>query len=155
MEVHQLKDQLWELESQILNVEKHLEQDIDVVTQDLKLWLDIGPVKNGSMKISEVRQIIKEALEDKVKECPAPTQDLELNTKNRNDAIQAEHIQYGPLNVKVPGDYFEKIAKFWKTSVDAAESRCPGWSSAPRAKRACANWIPPPDLSRPQAQNGN
>ena len=55
------------------------------------------------------------------KGCPLATQDLELNTKNRNAAIQAEHIQYGPLNVKVPGDYFEKIAKFWKTSVDAAE----------------------------------
>ncbi len=34
--------------------------------------------------------------------CPKPTQDLELNTKNRNAAIQAEHIQYGPLNGSVP-----------------------------------------------------
>ena len=31
------------------------------------------------MKKSEVRQLIREALEDKIKECPAPTQDLELN----------------------------------------------------------------------------
>ena len=31
--------------------------------------------------------------------CPKPTQDLELNTKNRNAAIKAEHIQYGPLNL--------------------------------------------------------
>ena len=31
--------------------------------------------------------------------CPSATQDLELNTKNRNAAIQAEHIQYGPLNL--------------------------------------------------------
>ena len=35
--------------------------------------------------------------------CPPATQDLELNTKNRDSAIQAEHIQYGPLNVDVPG----------------------------------------------------
>ena len=32
--------------------------------------------------------------------CPPATQDLELNTKNRNSAIQAEHIQYGPLNLE-------------------------------------------------------
>ena len=31
--------------------------------------------------------------------CPKATQDLELNTKNRNAAIKAEHIQYGPLNL--------------------------------------------------------
>ena len=31
--------------------------------------------------------------------CPPATQDLELNTKNRDAAIQAEHIQYGPMNL--------------------------------------------------------
>ena len=51
------------------------------------------------MKKSTLRQIIREALEDNVKECPAPTQDLELNTANRNRAIQAEFIKYGPLNL--------------------------------------------------------
>lgn len=68
--------------------------------------------------------------------CPLATQDLELNTKNRNAAIQAEHIQYGPLNVKMPGDYYEKIAKFWKTSVDAAEktlcNSCAAFDISPR-----------------------
>ena len=34
--------------------------------------------------------------------CPPATQDLELNTKNRDSAIHAEHIQYGPLNVGEP-----------------------------------------------------
>ena len=44
--------------------------------------------------------------------CPAATQDLELNTKNRDAAIKAEHIQYGPLNVDEPGDYWkDRIAK--------------------------------------------
>ena len=33
--------------------------------------------------------------------CPRATQDLELNTKNRDSAVKAEHIQYGPLNEKV------------------------------------------------------
>ena len=31
--------------------------------------------------------------------CPLPTQDLKLNTKNRNSAIKADYIQYGPLNL--------------------------------------------------------
>ena len=31
--------------------------------------------------------------------CPPATQDLELNTRNRNNAIEAEHVQYGPLNL--------------------------------------------------------
>ena len=67
------------------------------------------------MKKSEVRQIIREALEDKVKECPAPTQDLELNTLNRNRAIEAEFIQYGPLNL-ADENYWVKAAKQWRTT---------------------------------------
>ena len=31
--------------------------------------------------------------------CPKSTQDLKLNTKNRDASIKAEHIQYGPLNL--------------------------------------------------------
>ena len=47
---------------------------------------------------------------DKPMKCPAATQDLKLNTKNRDAAIKAEHIQYGPLNVDEPGDYWNDIA---------------------------------------------
>lgn len=54
--------------------------------------------------------------------CPKPTQDLKLNTKNRNAAIKQEHIQYGPLNVDRPGDYWKEIAEFWDTTVDAAKA---------------------------------
>jgi len=68
------------------------------------------------------RKFIKEAKE---LVCPPATQDLELNTKNRDSAIQAEHIQYGPLNVNEPGDFWEKIAEYWKTDEEAAlASRC-------------------------------
>lgn len=57
--------------------------------------------------------------------CPPATQDLKLNTKNRDSAIQAEHIQYGPLNVSEPGDYWTEIAEYWNTTEDAAKaSRC-------------------------------
>ena len=54
--------------------------------------------------------------------CPPATQDLELNTKNRDSAIQAEHIQYGPLNVEQPGNFWERIAEYWNTTVEAAGS---------------------------------
>lgn len=72
------------------------------------------------------------------KNCPLPTQDLELNTKNRNEAIQADHIQYGPLNIDEPGDYFERIAEFWNTTEEAAMQslcgNCTAFDISPRMK---------------------
>jgi hypothetical protein len=53
--------------------------------------------------------------------CPTATQNLELNTKNRDAAIKAEYIQYGPLNVDEPGDYWKDIAEYWNTSEEAAK----------------------------------
>ena len=77
------------------------------------------------MKISELRQIIREALKDQVKECPASTQDISLNTANRDRAIQTDYIKYGPLNVEEPGDYWKNIAKRWGTTEEAAKkSKC-------------------------------
>jgi len=76
------------------------------------------------MKKSQLRNIIREALEDSVKQCPAPTQDLELNTLNRNRAIQTEFIQYGPLNL-ADENYWVKAAKQWRTTPEVAKkSRC-------------------------------
>ena len=77
------------------------------------------------MEKSKLRNIIKEQTEKVSKECPASTQDLSLNTANRDRAIQADFIKYGPLNVEEPGDYWEKIAKKWDTDVEAAKkSKC-------------------------------
>ena len=56
--------------------------------------------------------------------CPPATQDLELNTKNRDSAIKAEHIQYGPLNL-ADEKYYDRLADHWNTVVDVAkESNC-------------------------------
>ena len=77
------------------------------------------------MKKSQLKYIIKEQTEKTPKQCPASTQDLSLNTANRDRAIQADFIKYGPLNVEEPGDYWEKIAKKWDTDVEAAKkSKC-------------------------------
>jgi len=68
--------------------------------------------------------------------CPAATQDLELNTKNRDAAIKAEHIQYGPLNVDEPGKYWKDIAKHWDTTESAAKKslcgNCVAFDISPR-----------------------
>ena len=71
--------------------------------------------------IENWRKFIKEAKE---LVCPKPTQDLELNTKNRNAAIKAEHIQYGPLNLS-DEEYWDRAAEHWNTEPEVAKkSRC-------------------------------
>ena len=69
--------------------------------------------------------------------CPAPTQDIELNTKNRNAAIQAEHIQYGPLNAE-DEQYWDRAAEHWNTTPDVAResncSNCVAFDISPRMK---------------------
>ena len=93
------------------------------------------------MKKAELRQLIREALDDKVKECPAPTQDLELNTLNRNRAIKADFIKYGPLNLSDEG-YWIEYAKKWgdTTSPEEAKksnsSNCIAFDISPRME-AC------------------
>ena len=67
--------------------------------------------------------------------CPAATQDLELNTKNRNASIEAEHIQYGPLNLS-DEEYWERAAEHWNTDVETAKKsvcgNCVAFDISPR-----------------------
>lgn len=74
------------------------------------------------------------------KKCPAAAGNLKLNTKNRDAAIAADHIKYGPLNVDEPGDYWEKIAEKWDTTEEAAKkslcANCVAFDISPRMK-AC------------------
>ena len=75
--------------------------------------------------------------EAKAMVCPKPTQDLELNTKNRNAAIEAEHIQYGPLNLS-DEEYWVKAAEHWNTKPEVAKkskcSNCVAFDISPRMK---------------------
>ena len=79
-----------------------------------------------------IKNILKKAAE---MVCPAPTQDLELNTKNRNASIEAEHIQYGPLNLN-DEDYWERAAEHWNTDVETAKKsvcgNCVAFDISPR-----------------------
>ena len=63
---------------------------------------------------------LQKLLEQKFKECPPSTQDIELNTKNRDATVR--DYNYGPLNVDEPGDYWEKVADKWNTTVEAAKT---------------------------------
>jgi hypothetical protein len=65
--------------------------------------------------------------EVEINECPAPTQNIELNLENRQKAIN--EYGYGPLNPNEPNE------KFWQDKVDM-------WKldSAEEAKKSlCAN----------------
>ena len=71
-------------------------------------------------------------------ECPPATQDVAINTKNRNATIK--NFDYGPLNVDEPGDYWKNIAKRWKTTEKAAKKstcgNCVAFDRSPRMQ-AC------------------
>ena len=61
----------------------------------------------------------KEKQLKEVKSCPLATTDVSVNTKNRD--ATTKNFMYGPLNVDEPGDYWEKMADKWDTTVDAAK----------------------------------
>ena len=67
--------------------------------------------------------------------CPRATKDLKLNTKNRDSAVKAEHIHYGPLNLN-DEDYWERYAKRWNTTAEVAKksncSNCVAFDISPR-----------------------
>jgi len=68
--------------------------------------------------------------------CPPATQDLALNTKNRDATIK--DFNYGPLNVDEPADYWQKIADYWNTTEEAAKKsvcgNCVAFDISPRMK---------------------
>lgn len=67
--------------------------------------------------------------------CPLATKDLKVNTKNRDAAIKADHIQYGPLNLE-DEEYWVKAAKHWNTTPEVAKkskcSNCVAFDISPR-----------------------
>ena len=82
------------------------------------------------VKIAKAAKSIKDYI------CPPATKDLALNTKNRDTTIK--EYNYGPLNVDEPGDYWEQIGKYWKTTEKAAKKsncgNCVAFDISPRMK---------------------
>ena len=83
-----------------------------------------------------IERLNKRLLSEAEMECPKPTQDLELNTKNRDKSIKADYVKYGPLNIDEPGDYWEMVASDWNTTVEAAKKslcgNCVAFDISPR-----------------------
>jgi len=92
-------------------------------------------IENWRKYVNESIVVVVGKAKDMV--CPKPTQDLEINTKNRNSAIQAEHIQYGPLNL-ADEEYWVRAAEHWKTEPEVAKgsncSNCVAFDLSPRMK---------------------
>jgi|TARA_R110000744_G_scaffold49398_6_gene107350 hypothetical protein len=79
-------------------------------------------LENWRRLLKESATITVEA--DRKLPCPPATQDLELNTKNRDHAIKEDYIQYGPLNLS-DQDYYIRASKHWNTTPEVAkESKC-------------------------------
>ena len=85
-----------------------------------------------------VEKLDEDCCEDCITEeeqpCPPSTKDIKLNTKNRDATIKNHN--YGPLNVDEPGDYWKDIAKYWKTTEEAAKkslcANCVAFDTSPR-----------------------
>jgi len=93
------------------------------------------------------KKVVKQAVNDAnlaqiggaaVYACPIATQNIQVNTKNRNIAIESPRIQYGPLNLK-DNKYWKRLAKFWNTTEDVAKasrcSNCAAFDISPRMKQ--------------------
>lgn len=91
---------------------------------------EVGDLSLLMKAISEYRETMMEPGEGDViategDSCPPATQNVVMNTQNRDAAIQQPEVQYGPLNVDVPGDFWQQLADHWGTTEEAAkQSMC-------------------------------
>ena len=75
-------------------------------------------IPDGVVKVED-SQITAAATEDD--SCPVATQDIELNLKNRQNAI--DNVGYGPLNPDEPNEEFwQEKADKWKTTAEEAKT---------------------------------
>jgi hypothetical protein len=95
---------------------------------------DKSITKKDKETLAKIANLMKRLKEEK--SCPTATQDLEVNTKNRDATIK--NFNYGPLNVDEPGSYWKDIAKYWKTTEEAAKKslceNCVAFDVSPRMK---------------------
>lgn len=91
-------------------------------------------------------------LEQSTDSCPVATQNLEINTKRRNQAIEADYIQYGPLNLS-DTEYWNKLADHWNTTADVAKKslcgNCVAFDISPRMNKCM-----PGEVSDPEGKLG-
>ena len=102
---------------------RHFDKKAKMSDDDPRAYEPAPGDKKLKTKPSKHTKKFKQMFGEEKMECPPATKDVALNTKNRN-ATRDNHM-YGPLNVKEPGDYWEKLADKWDTTVEAAKkSKC-------------------------------
>lgn len=72
-------------------------------------------------------------------QCPDATQSIKINLANRQNAIDT--AMYGPLDIKNPGDYWDKIAEKWNVTADVAKKEVCGNCAAFNIKKEILNCI--------------
>lgn len=87
-------------------------------------------------------------LEKGSESCPLATHNLELNTRNRDKSIEADYIQYGPLNL-TDEQYWVDLAEHWKTTPDVAKNsncgNCVAFDISPRMEECMPGEVSDPD----------
>ena len=82
--------------------------------------------------------------ESDTSQCPAPTQNITLNLKNRAKAITT--AKYGPENPNLPNNaYWKSLADEWDVSVEDAKKcrcgNCAAFNVSDKMKECIANGI--------------
>ena len=127
-QVDEASDLVLDKESLIKHLQQAIKQYAQEETDIEKLSYILQKLNGKTVKtrsnthFTVTDEDIQEALRrlSESSDCPPATQDLELNTKNRDATLK--NFNYGPLNVSEPGDYWEKIAEYWKTDIKAAKT---------------------------------
>lgn len=70
------------------------------------------------------QQQLKKLKEYRLAACPTATKDIPTNLKNRQRCI--DEAMYGPLDIKNPGDYWDKIAEKWNVPTEEAKGEICG-----------------------------
>jgi hypothetical protein len=87
-------------------------------------------------------------LESGADSCPTATQNLEINTQNRDKSIKAEYIQYGPLNLS-DEKYWDDLAEHWGTTPEVAKKsncgNCVAFDISPRMEKCMPGEVSDPD----------
>jgi len=87
-------------------------------------------------------------LEKGSESCPLATQNLEVNTRTRDKAIEADYIQYGPLNL-TDEQYWVDLAEHWKTTPEVAKNsncgNCVAFDISPRMEECMPGEVSDPD----------
>jgi hypothetical protein len=84
----------------------------------MRVYRDGKWIKLSDLAKKETTPITADA--DYGDKCPPATQDIQLNLKNRQNAI--DNVGYGPLNPKEPSlEFWQEKANKWSVSVDDAK----------------------------------